>query len=86
VRFAGRDDRPPCTRRAPTRTAARRYYGRFYRSALYPLLRRVTLYLTRWAGKKYKRLRTHKRFMAWWGGLLDIEPNLFAHRRWCRAF
>ena len=32
------------------------YYGRFYRSALDPLLRRVSFYLKRWAGKKYKRL------------------------------
>ena len=29
------------------------YYGRFYRSQLYPLLRRVNTYLMRWAGKKY---------------------------------
>ncbi len=38
------------------------YYGRFYRSALHPLLRRINSYLRRWAGKKYRRLRTHKRF------------------------
>jgi len=30
-----------------------RYYGRYYRSVLYPLLRRVNVYLRRWAGKKY---------------------------------
>jgi RNA-directed DNA polymerase len=46
-----------------------RYYGRFYRSALRPLLRRVSSYLRRWAGKKYKRLRTHKCFQRWWAGL-----------------
>ena len=46
-----------------------RYYGRYYRSALDPLLRRVSFYLRRWAGKKYKRLRTHKRFQRWWPGL-----------------
>jgi RNA-directed DNA polymerase len=63
-----------------------RYYGRFYRSALYPLLRRVSLYLRRWAGKKHKRLRTHKRFVAWWDGLIEREPDLFAHWRWCRVF
>jgi RNA-directed DNA polymerase len=34
------------------------YYGRCYRSELYPLLRRVSAYLRRWAGKKYRRLRT----------------------------
>jgi RNA-directed DNA polymerase len=30
------------------------YYGRFYRSALYPLLQRVTTYLLRWIRKKYR--------------------------------
>ena len=34
------------------------YYGRFYRSAMDPLLQRVSSYLRRWAGKKYRRLRT----------------------------
>jgi RNA-directed DNA polymerase len=62
------------------------YYGRFYRSAMYPLLRRVSLYLRRWAGKKYKRLRTLKRFKRWWAGLLEREPGLFVHWRWVRAF
>ncbi len=59
-----------------------RYYGRFYRSALDPLLRRVSFYLKRWAGKKYKRLRTHKRFQRWWTGLQRREPSLFAHWAW----
>ncbi|HEY6776840.1 MAG TPA: reverse transcriptase domain-containing protein, partial [Thermoleophilaceae bacterium] len=56
-----------------------RYYGRFYRTALDPLLKRVNTYLRRWAGRKYKRLRTHKRFSRWWTGLLAREPGLFAH-------
>ena len=30
------------------------YYGRYYRTVLYPLLRRVNIYLRRWAGKKYR--------------------------------
>jgi len=59
-----------------------RYYGRYYRSVLYPLLRRVNVYLRRWAGKKYKRLRTYKRFKQWWVGLLKREPGLFAHWQW----
>jgi RNA-directed DNA polymerase len=62
------------------------YYGRFYRSAMSPLLRRVSTYLRRWAGKKHKRLRTHKRFKRWWTGLLVREPGLFAHWKWVRAF
>jgi RNA-directed DNA polymerase len=58
------------------------YYGRFYRSKLYPLLQRINTYLMRWAGKKYRRLRRYKRFKAWWSGLLDREPRLFAHWTW----
>ena len=33
------------------------YYGRFYRSMLARLLRRINEYLVRWAMRKYKRLR-----------------------------
>ncbi|HVA08864.1 MAG TPA: hypothetical protein VNG12_19185, partial [Acidimicrobiales bacterium] len=58
------------------------YYGRFYRSALYPLLQRVNAYLRRWAGKKYRRLRNHGRFIRWWAGLLERAPGLFAHWKW----
>jgi RNA-directed DNA polymerase len=55
------------------------YYGRFYRTALDPLLKRVNAYLRRWAGRKYKRLRTDKRFRGWWTGLLTRQPGLFIH-------
>jgi Group II intron, maturase-specific domain len=62
------------------------YYGRFHRSAMAPLLRRVSAYLKRWAGKKYRRLRTNKRFRKWWTGLIDRAPGLFAHWAWNRAY
>ncbi len=62
------------------------YYGRFYRTRLHPFLARINTYLMRWAGRKYKRLRSYKRFMAWWTGILDREPGLFAHWRWVRGF
>jgi RNA-directed DNA polymerase len=61
------------------------YYGRYYRSALYSLLRRVNSYVRRWAGRKYKRLRTYKRFRRWWDGLLEREPRLLAQWRWVHA-
>src|SRR4051795_2412133 len=62
------------------------YYGRFYRSALYPLLRRVNAYLRRWAGRKYKRLQTEKRYRKWLAGLLARQPGLFIHWRVVRTF
>jgi RNA-directed DNA polymerase len=59
------------------------YYGRYYRTAMDPLLRRVNTYLMRWAGKKYRRrLRARRRFMRWWTGLLERQPDLFAHWKW----
>lgn len=61
-----------------------RYFGRFYRSELYPLLRRINSYLMRWARQKYKRLAGFKRFRAWWRGLVEREPGLFAHWAWMR--
>ena len=62
------------------------YYGRFYRSAMAPLLQRVSSYLRRWAGLKYRRLRSFKRFKRWWAGLIEREPRLFAQWQWVRSF
>ena len=62
------------------------YYGEFNRSEMYSLLERINTYLMRWARKKYKRLRTWKRFKAWWRGLTAREPELFAHWAWMRAY
>ena len=62
------------------------YYGKFNRSEMYPLLERINTYLMRWARKKYKRLRTWKRFKTWWRGLTEREPELFAHWAWMRAY
>jgi RNA-directed DNA polymerase len=62
------------------------YYGRFYRSAMAPLLQRVNTYLRRWAGKKYRRLQAYKRFQRWWTGLIERQPALFAQWKWVRVF
>jgi RNA-directed DNA polymerase len=62
------------------------YYGKFYRSELYLLLRRINTYLMRWARKKYRRLKAFKRFKAWWQGIIEREPKLFAHWAWMTAF
>jgi RNA-directed DNA polymerase len=59
------------------------YYGRFYKSRLYPLLRRINQYLVRWAQRKFKRLRGHSRRAArWLARVAQRAPDLFAHWRW----
>ena len=50
------------------------YYGAFYRSALYPVLKRINGYLVRWLRKKYKRLRTFKKAHEAWGGPRPSTP------------
>lgn len=62
------------------------YYGEFNRFEMYGLLQRINTYLMRWARKKYKRLRTWKRFKAWWRRLTERAPELFAHWEWMRAY
>lgn len=56
------------------------YYGRFYPSALYAVFRHFNGVLVRWAMRKYKRLRGHRRRAEYWlGGVARREPRLFAH-------
>lgn len=62
------------------------YYGRFSRSRLYPLLRRINSYLVHWARKKYRRLASFKRVKRWWDALVNRTPGLFAHWQWMSAF
>jgi RNA-directed DNA polymerase len=62
------------------------YWGRFYRTEMDPLLKRINTYLMRWARKKYKRLRGFKRLKAWWKGVTQRDPDLFAHWAWTRKF
>lgn len=56
------------------------YYGQFYPSALYPLLRHLNRALVRWATRKYKKLEHHpRRAEHWLGGVARREPRLFIH-------
>ncbi len=56
------------------------YYGRFYKSALYPTLQHFYRTLTLWATRKYKRLRGHRRRARHWlGRIARQQPELFAH-------
>ena len=62
------------------------YYGRFYRTEMFGLLRRINTYLVRWARRKFKRLRAFKHAKRWWNGLMQREPQLFAHWAWTPEF
>jgi RNA-directed DNA polymerase len=56
------------------------YYGRYYRSALYPPMRQLDRSLARWAYRKYKKLRRHlRRATHWVARLSRRDPKLFAH-------
>jgi RNA-directed DNA polymerase len=56
------------------------YYGRFYRSALYPLLDRINTYLLRWIQKKYRvgMKQALKRLAQGH----TVRPKHFAHWTW----
>ncbi len=56
------------------------YYGRFYKSAMYPTLRHVNRKLTLWATRKYKKLKGHRRRAEHRLGEIAMKfPNLFPH-------
>ena len=56
------------------------YYGRFYKSELYPVFRHLNTILVRWAMRKYRRFRRHRRRAEYWlGGIARRESRLFAH-------
>jgi hypothetical protein len=58
------------------------YYGRFYKSALYPTLRYLDRRLAQWATAKYKRLRRHRRRADHWlRRIAQAKTGLFAHWR-----
>jgi len=62
------------------------YYGRYYQSALYPILRCLDRRLVRWATRKYKRLRGHRRRAdQWLQRIAKKQPGLFAHWRLLHA-
>ena len=60
------------------------YYGAFYRTDLYPLLRHINHYLMRWIRKKY-RIRTFKKFHRRWKRVTKAWPLFFAHWKWVHS-
>ena len=56
------------------------YYARYYKSALYPTLRHIDQILARWAIRKFKTLRRHRRrARLWLDRIARRQPGLFAH-------
>jgi len=62
------------------------YYGSYPRSALSPTSQHLNKHLTRWAVRKYKRLRgPHRRVRPWVQRVARLQPGLFAHRQFFQA-
>jgi hypothetical protein len=56
------------------------YYGRYYRSALYPPMQQLDRALACWAYRKYKKLRGHlRRATHWIARMSRRDSRLFAH-------
>lgn len=58
------------------------YYGSYRKSGVYSVFRHFNRVLVRWATRKYKRLRRHRRRAEHWlGRIARKEPHLFVHWR-----
>jgi group II intron reverse transcriptase/maturase len=61
------------------------YYGGYYKSALYRTFWHLDRVLSRWASRKYKRLRgRQRRSQQWLRRIRNCQPRLFAH--WSFAY
>lgn len=63
------------------------YYGRFHRSALYPVVNQLERTINRWVQRTYRHLRHKPRRATQWLQRVQLrQPTLFAHwqlARWC---
>lgn len=56
------------------------YYGRYHKTAMYPIFSLLNIKLAKWASGKYKKLRCHPtRAGHWLGRIAKNEPSLFKH-------
>ncbi|WP_090543569.1 group II intron maturase-specific domain-containing protein [Nitrosomonas sp. Nm132] len=56
------------------------YYGRFYKSAVYPTLRHINRKLCLWATRKYKKFKHHRRRAEYrLGCIAKMYPSMFPH-------
>ena len=62
------------------------YYGHFYRTQLRPTLKRIDVFVIRWARRKFKRLRHQtKGARNWFDRLRRANPTLLAHWQLCHG-
>ncbi len=62
------------------------YYGAFYRSELYSLVRRIDEHIVRWAMQKFKRFRRKPwRAWDWLAHVRQLLPKLFGHWQLART-
>jgi RNA-directed DNA polymerase len=62
------------------------YYSHFYKTQLRPTLKRIDLYVIRWARRKFKRLPCKtKGARDWFDWLRRANPTLFAHWPLCHG-
>ena len=55
------------------------YYGKYNRSALYPVLQLLNTKLAGWAKRKYKNLRGKMQAICWIEKKARMQPGIFAH-------
>lgn len=66
----------------PTMQGWINYYGRFHKSALYPLFYHFNRILVKWAMRKYKRFRENRwKAIYWLRRIAERESSMFAHWR-----
>ena len=59
------------------------YYGRFYKSEMYSVMRHMNRALIRWARRKYKKLSRHQRRAEYWlGKIAKRDPDYLSTGRW----
>lgn len=56
------------------------YYGKYYKSAIYPILRQLNWKLSTWIARKYKRVNgRQRRAKLWLANIAKRNPELFVH-------
>lgn len=55
------------------------YYGHFYKSEMYSVLRYINKRLIYWVRRKYKKRNSKRRAERWLGGIARRDTKLFAH-------